>query len=153
MVLAILLPSKGRSQRIFSYSLILIVTSLFFLIWAIYNTATEHYFDVGLICFPLTIATGVYALLILSSKVSPQLLYLQRTVIGSYVITVLAYVMSLCTNPLTRVTYASYCIIASFLWGINGLYFHYEVTKYSQETSEGTLLSTDRAAGLPHDLG
>jgi hypothetical protein len=147
-----LFSSEGRPRRILSHSVLLTVTSLFFFIWAIYNTSVKHYFDIGLVCFPFTIATGVYGSLIVSNQLYSHLHFLQRAIVLSYLVTIIAYISSLCLAPITKVTYVSYCIIASALWGLDGLYFHFEVIRLAQETEERPLLHSDKTAD-PHSLG
>jgi hypothetical protein len=153
------------SQQLYLNSILIVFVSLFFYIWALCNTLTEHYFDIGLVCFPFTFATGLYSLYLLSSislqqshhtnsthgtltspltPTSPAHLFstnLTRLTIFSYVITIIAYISSVSRTPISAITYFIYCLVAILAWGIHGIYFHRTIVSFADE------ISSDRDEG------
>ena len=144
------------SQQLYLNSLLLVFVSLFFFIWAICNTLIKHYFDVGLVCFPFTLTTGLYSLYLLSSlsKEQPSATLtspltntssasslnlfstnLSRLMIFSYVLTILAYLSSVSRVPISAITYFVYCLVAMVAWAIHGFYFRRTIIRFVTEMS------------------
>lgn len=150
------------SQQLYLNSLLLVFVSLFFFIWALCNTLIKHYFDIGLVCFPFTLTTGLYSLYLLSSLskeqqplITPSATLtspltstatssslnhlfstnLSRLMIFSYVLTILAYLSSVSRVPISAITYFIYCLVAMVAWAIHGIYFHRTLISFVTEMS------------------
>lgn len=117
------------TTRLLIHAVFLLLITLFFFIWAIYNTIKDHFFDLGLGCFPFTLLTSLYGIYLFyfPKSSSIHLLYYSRCLILSYSLTIIAYLISVCLTPLTRITYFGYCIIAIFLWGVHGRYYYLDI--------------------------
>lgn len=138
----------GRESLCINYSrvkwlsLLSIFISLFFLLWALYNTLYSDYqdgllisnrIDDGLLCFPFTICSGVWSLFAINShSVIKYLLAICYFIIFSYSFTVsifLTAAIGLNSPPLHR----SYLIISALIWGSYGILFYREMNLFRIE--------------------
>lgn len=126
--------------RVLWLSCLSIFISLFFLLWALYNTLYTNYqdglilshnIDDGLLCFPFTICCcGLISLLALhSNSLLPYSHLISYSILFAYSLTVIIFLFAaICLHsvPLHR----SYLIISMFLWGSYGIFFYKEMNSY-----------------------
>jgi hypothetical protein len=136
-------PKKMRNfSRVFWLSLLSISISLFFFLWALYNTLHTDYqdglilsscVDDGLLCFPFTMCSGFLSLFTLYYHSVLSYSYLICFfILFSYSFTVsvfLAAAIDLNSPPLHR----SYLILSAMIWGSYGIFFYREMNIFRIE--------------------
>jgi FtsH-binding integral membrane protein len=121
-------------------SILSLVISLFFFLWAIYNTFNDYQdglliqkrIDDGLVCFPFTILSSVIGFLSLSSPSLQSSHAPGLFILFSYALTVsifLSAAICLTSSSLHR----AYLIISALVWGAYGLLFFKEINFFRKE--------------------
>jgi hypothetical protein len=121
-------------------SILSLVISLFFFLWAIYNTFNDYQdgllihkrIDDGLVCFPFTILSSVIGFLSLSSPSLQSSHAPGLFILFSYALTVsifLSAAICLSSSSLHR----AYLIISALVWGAYGLLFFKEINFFRKE--------------------
>jgi hypothetical protein len=128
------------SVRLKWISIFCLLVSLFFFLWAAYNTSDNYQdglivdksIDDGLVCFPFTFLSGIIGYFSISSPT----LQLSRApglfIIFSFTFTVSIFLSAaICIN--TSSLHRAYLIISSLVWGSYGFLFYKEIELWRQE--------------------
>jgi F0F1-type ATP synthase assembly protein I len=116
-------------KRLYTESLVAIVASIFFWIWALIITIQDG-LDTGLICFIPTFASGVGGLLLAKDIKLPRPLLLIETAIA-FSFTAVAFILAATHNEEDGESqmHLAYLIISAFIWGGFGVIYIFEINK------------------------
>jgi hypothetical protein len=125
--------------HLFWQSMITVCVSLFFLGWAMKISYSGSYqdgliirksSDDGLLCFPFTILTGLYGILLSVNilSISQHLIYLRALIVFSFSLTVAIYINAAVALD-SPAMHESYLIISAVIWGTYGGYYWYDTKK------------------------
>ena len=121
--------------RVLLESVIVVVVSLLFWIWAFVITLSGNYdnglilhksYDDGLVCFTCTFATGVCGVLFSRNVLYQKSILFGRMIIITFAITVIIFTAAaIFTDPSEM--HLAYLIVSGFLWIVYGTMYYYDV--------------------------
>mmetsp|Transcript_7119 Transcript_7119/g.10608 ORF Transcript_7119/g.10608 Transcript_7119/m.10608 type:complete len:148 (+) Transcript_7119:87-530(+) len=128
------LAKVSLETRILWESVIAIFVSLFFFLWALLNTIREYYDD-GLECFPLTIAAGVYGVLLYKRVFSPSTLAFGRLIAFGFSVVVLIFVLASILTEGDEM-HRAYLIVSAFVWALYGYIYYCDAEAWRLENDK-----------------
>lgn len=148
-------------RRVLAESIILVLVSLIFGSWALAITLSRNYedgnviassIDDGLVCFPLTLCTGIYGIALAQKYVHTPSLWFQRCIIVVFSVTVTIYIWAACTTTDSSVSHVSYLVISAILWVIYGVLYYRDVEVLCGDASYELYAHIERSSSMPGSL-